>query len=884
MTAISENELKKGLSSPEAARRLKEHGFNELEKKEENKDIKLLLRQVTQNPIVYILLVAALLSFFSEEAINSFAILAVIFFVILLGFVQERKAERAMEALRSMIKPESVVLRDGKATTIPAREIVPGDVLVLEAGDGVTADAKIFDSLGVRVDEAALTGESLPVSKSDGETTYAGTKIVYGKCRAIVEKTGMLTSMGNIAASISEEDEDTPLQKKVNGLVKTFALFTLSLIFLIFIIGISRPNTDMLELAVLLLALAVASVPEGLPLVITTALALGMNRMAGKNAIIRKLSAVETLGSVTVICTDKTGTITRNEMVVEKVFSGNRIFEVTGSGYEPEGHFINGGRKIPPNGHADITEMMLAAVLCNNSLIEKKEGSWRVVGDPTEGALVTMAAKYGIFKEEADLKYSKSHENFFTSEKKMMSTVHSYDGKKIAFAKGAPEIILAKCSSMLQDGQVKKLEKEDLSGIRAALEIMGKDSLRVLAIACNRSEKAISKGAVDDDLTFYGLVGMADPVREGVADAIDACLRSGINIKMITGDNPETARAVARKIKLVNNDSLVLTGADIDSMDDLAFSEAVKTTTVFARVKPEHKLRIVNALRSKGEIVAMTGDGVNDAPALKKADIGIAMGIKGTEVSKEASDMVLADDNFTTIVEAIRGGRAIFENIQKTTAFIVSRNYAEVFLLLITVAFLGVEYTPLVALQILFINLIDEEIPAVVLASDTPRKGIMNARPRDPKMGILPRKLLALMFGLSVFTALIVYALFMLSDPAGNISHARTVVFVAIISTVVFNTFSFRSLYEPLSISAIFSNRLLIYAVIGSIAAASAVVYIPFLQAVFHTVPLELEDIAFASIAGILTTIFIEANKRLFLLGPEEKIQATDSAGQTNPS
>lgn len=853
----------KGLTSTEATRRIGQYGYNELVKKEENKELKILLRQIASNPIIYILLFAAVLSYYSDEAINLAVILLIIAYVIGMGFFQERKAEKAMEALKAMVKPECRVLRDGSPTIIPAREVVPGDVLVLEMGDKISADARTFDVMGLRMDEAPLTGESVPVSKTEGDFVFAGTTVVYGKSHAVVEKTGMNTRLGQIANLVQAEEEETPLQKKINRLVKYFAAFTLSLAAVLFLLGLGDPEVHLPELLIITLALAVASVPEGLPLVLTTSLAVGMSKLAEKGAIVRRLSAVETLGSVTVICTDKTGTLTKNEMVVGKVFADCRVFDVAGSGYEPEGHFISGGKMIGADEAGHLRRMMECAVLCNNSAIEKKNGAWRVIGDPTEGALVAMAAKNGVFKKELDDKFPKLIENFFTSERKFMSTVHSVNGKKIAFAKGAPEVIVGRCTHILKGGELIKLTRDDSSKINQVLAAFGEESLRVMAFAYNDSREDVEKGEYESGMVFLGMAGMADPVREEVFPAIEACKRGGIRVIIITGDGQDTARTIGMRVGVISSGSEVLTGAQLDAMDDVAFRNALAKTNVFARTQPEHKLRIVNALREHGEIVAMTGDGVNDAPALKKADIGIAMGIKGTEVTKESSDMVISDDNFATIVHAVQGGRGIFENIQKTTAFILSRNYAEVFLVLIATLLLGFEYVPLVALQILFINIIDEEIPAVVLGLDRPRRGIMNERPKNPREGILPRRLLALIFGLSIFTALAVFLAYSVSRPEEDLQLARTVAFASIIATVVFNAMSFKSLEERLSIRWIFSDRLLVYAIVGSAAAGLAVVYYPPLQVVFETKSLGAEGLAIAVAVGIATTAFLEAGKAL---------------------
>ena len=628
-----------GLTDFEAKKRLDQHGYNELVKKKENTDLKLFVRQITQNPIVYILFLAAILSYVSDEMINFVVILLVITYVIVLGFIQERKAEKAMEALKAMIKPQTRVIRDGKTIVVFAREIVPGDIIVLEMGDGIVADGQILDGFSPMVEEAAITGESVPISKVNDDLVYAGTTLVYGKCNVLVTKTGMETRMGKIADIIQHEEEETPLQKKINRLVKYFAVFTLFLIVVLVFLGLRTPNVNILELLVLALALAVASVPEGLPLVLTTALALGMNNLASKNAIIRRLTAVETLGAVTVICTDKTGTLTKNEMVVERILFDHVVMKVTGNGYFPEGSLFYNGEKLDNKKLADLHAMLEAAVLCNNSFIEQKDGHWRAVGDPTESALVTLAAKAGILKTDMDQEYEKLHENFFTSERKIMSTIHKNNGKTIAFVKGAPEILISRCTRIFQNGTARKMKKEDVEKIENTLEDFSGRALRVIAFARKEPEKNISENHVEDDLTFLGFAAMADPPRKEVEGALSTCKSAGIRVIMVTGDNQQTAKAIGEKIGLIGSSAKVITGSEIEKMTNIEFKDAIKNTNIFARVQPEHKLRIVDALREQGEIVAMTGDGVNDAPALKKADIGIAMGVKGTDVSKEASDM-----------------------------------------------------------------------------------------------------------------------------------------------------------------------------------------------------------------------------------------------------
>ena len=865
---------KNGLTEKEVEKRLKKYGFNELKEKNKTTPFKVLLRQFT-NFIVWVLFAAAIISLLIEEILNFWVISFIICFVIILGFVQEYRAEKAMEALKKIVQPKTRVLRNGKVREILTRDVAPGDILLLETGDKIPADAKLFEIIGLRVDEAALTGESAAVEKKKGDLIFAGTQIVHGKCKALVIATGMQTKLGNIAGMIQEVEEKTPLQIKIAQLAKRLAIIALIACVFTFTLGLLR-GAPIAGILIVALALAVAAIPEGLPLTLTLTLAYGMHRMAKHNAIIRKMLAVETLGSTTVICTDKTGTLTRNEMTVERVFVNDAINDVSGVGYEPKGEFYLKGNKVNLNDKAS-TLLFKASALCNNSILEEKEGKWEVIGDPTEAALVVLSAKAGQWKDDLEEEYKRVEEVLFTSERKMMSVVCKKGKERIAFVKGAPEIVLEKCRHIQKDNKAVGIDKKELKSILKINKDFASSALRVLALAYKKVSGPLTPENIEKDLIFLGLVGMEDPPREEVKGAIETCQKAGIEVVMITGDHEHTARAIAKeiglfeqakklgklkdnKLKRIVKDG-VITGIELDELSEKEFEIVVGGIVIYARIRPEQKLRIVSALKQKGHVVAMTGDGVNDAPAVKKADVGIAMGIKGTDVTREASDMVLQDDNFAAIVEAVKGGRTIYENIEKFTCYLISRNYCEVLLILLGVALLGFKFLPLLALQILFLNVIGEDFPAIALGLDSPRKDIMLEPPRNPKQGILTKRNLTLVFSLAAFMTVMAFMVFKFADPAANIERARTMAFAAIIGMVIFNTLNFRSLNESIFKTDLLPNRWLVLAIIATILSTLSVMYLPFLQGVFELTTLGLLDWVFPLSAAFTTLIFAEIIK-----------------------
>ena len=861
-----------GLSNLEVEERIKKYGYNELKEKKKVTWVKILLRQFS-NILVWILFAASIISFFIGEILNFWVIIFLLFFIIFLGFIQEYKAESAMESLKKIVQPTTRVIRDGKVRKIPSREVVPGDLLILEMGDKIPADAEVTEAINLKVDESILTGESKAIEKKKGDLIFAGTQIVHGKCKAIVVATGMNTKLGKIARMIQDIEEKTPLQEKITKLGKILALIALIACAIIFIFGVVK-GIPVVEILVVALALAVAAVPEGLPLALTLTLSIGMHRMAKQNAIIRKLLAVETLGSVTVICADKTGTITKNEMTVEKIFVDDKIFDVTGVGYEPKGKFLYNGEEVDINKEENLILLLKAVALCNNSVLEEKEGKWGIIGDPTEGALIVVATKANLWKEDLEKEYPRVREVIFTSERKMMTTIHKKDGKLLIFSKGAPEVILKKCKFIKKKDRIEEINEDEKTKILKINKDFASSAFRVLGVAYKEASKITPKN-IEENLVFLGLIAMIDPPREGVKEAIEACKRGKIRVIMVTGDNEETAKAIAKKIglfeenkKTINNKKFkkflekgVMTGSELDRLSDEELESIVEDIIVHARVVPEQKLRIVNALKKKGHIVAMTGDGVNDAPALKNADIGIAMGIKGTDVAREASDMILQDDNFATIVEAIKNGRAIYENIEKFTCYLISRNFTEVILIGLGIILLGFEFLPLLPLQILFINMFDEEMPAIALGLDPAREDIMNKPPRKVGRGILTRRNSILVFSLALFMATVAFLIFIISNPTANIEKARTMVFVTIAGMVVFNTFNFRSLEESIFKIGIFENKLLILSSIIIALTTLCVIYIPFLQEVFEFAPLNLKEWIICLVGAFSTSIFMEIIK-----------------------
>jgi P-type Ca2+ transporter type 2C len=846
-----------GLAAAEAQRRLAQSGPNELTAPQRVSAWSVLAAQL-KNVLIVVLLVATALSAFLGHTVEAVAIAVIVSLAVLLGFVQEYRAERAIEALRTLTAPAARVLRDGAEREIPARDLVPGDVLLLRAGDRVAGDARLLETLRLEVQEAPLTGESVPAVKAVGDLpgadlalgdrtnmVFAGTAVTLGRAQALVTATGMQTEFGRIAGLLaSVEAGPTPLQQNLDRLGRALVRAALAIVVVIVAVGVVRgqPFVDMLVFGI---ALAVAVVPEALPAVVTISLALGVQRLVKRRALVRRLAAVETLGSTSVICSDKTGTLTRDEMTARQVWVHGHVVDVTGVGYAPEGAFLHDGAAVAHTG--PLHELLRAAALASDARLVRDGGVWRVHGDPTEGALVAAAAKAGLHKADLDARYARVHEIPFASETKRMTTLHATPDGLVAHTKGAPEVVLADCTSLRATTGVVPLDADGRARIVAAAQTMADRALRVLAIATRT-------GATPDnaqrDLTFLGLVGMIDPPRAEAREAVRTCEQAGITVVMITGDHPLTARAVARELGILKA-GRVVTGTELDAMDDSELARSVAGIDVYARVSPAHKLRVVTALQARGQVVAMTGDGVNDAPALKKADIGVAMGVSGTDVAKEAAAMTLTDDNFASIVAAIEEGRGIFGNIRKYLMFLLSSNIGEIGLM--AVATLAGMPLPLTAVQILYVNLATDGLPALALAVDPPERDLMRRQPRDPRAGIFTRPVVTLMLVAGAWTTLANLALFAWAYQSGRgLPEAMTMSFVCLVLIQLFNAYNFRS--DRLSIlQRPFANRWLNLAVLWELGLLALVVYLPALHAPFGTFALTAGDWAIA--AGAAATI-----------------------------
>ncbi|MBU1876022.1 MAG: calcium-translocating P-type ATPase, SERCA-type [Nanoarchaeota archaeon] len=841
----------KGLTSHEAEQRLHRYGFNELKAEEGIHPFKIFLQQFS-SPLVWILIAALGISFFLDEKIDAIVISIIIIINAVLGFVQEYRAERAIEALKRMASLKAKVLRNGKEVKIDSKLLVPGDIIILESGDKVPADARLFEIHSLQTQEGPLTGESLPVTKelkilaektplADRKNmVYSSTIISVGRGKAIVTNTGMNTEVGKIATLIQEADNKlTPLQKKLRDLGKYLTIAVVVVAAIIFLTGILTGK----EASVMLLAaiaLAVAAIPEGLPAVITISLALGVQRMIKKNALVRKLPSVETLGSVNVICTDKTGTLTHNEMTVTKIFANDVIYDITGSGYTSQGTFIIDKKLANPE---PLHQLLKIGALCNDAKLEGKDNKREVIGDPTEAALIVSAEKASFTKKELD-KITRIDEIPFTSERKMMTTLHKIDNKTVSFTKGAPDIIINFCNRALIDGKVYRLDRHKKKEILQHNESFAGDALRVLGFAYN--DNFSKKEDAEKEMIFVGLQAMIDPPREEVKDAIKKCQNAGIRVIMITGDQINTAKAIAEELGISGK---AVSGQELEKIN---LEKEISDIGIFARVNPEHKLRIIKALKKKGKIVAMTGDGVNDAPALKKADIGVSMGITGTDVAKEASDMILTDDNFTSIVNAIEEGRGIFDNIRKFVNYLLSSNLGEImviFLASVLTPLLFPQYgaiLPLTVIQILWINLVTDGLPATALSLDPHENRIMERKPIPSRENILSKELAFDIISSGCYIGIITLILFWLYLQSGLVK-AQTIVFTTLVVFEIVRLHLVRSHYKI----GIFSNRWLIAAVLISLSMQLITIYTP-LSSIFGTIKLGLIDWGVIILGAIL--------------------------------
>jgi len=886
----------KGLSREQATERLGTLGPNELAEKRGDSPLKLLLNQF-KDFMVLVLVGATIISGLLGEMLDALTIIAIILINGVLGFYQEYRAERSLRALKELSAPFAKVVRDGELLHIPARELVSGDVVLLESGDRVPADLRFVECNDCSVDESALTGESVPVVKTAGKLDtadlalgdrkncgYLGTMVTRGTAKGIVTVTGMQTEMGKIADLIQQTEEaETPLQHRLEQLGKILIVVALALTVVVVLAGIlhGQPAYDMFLAGV---SLAVAAIPEGLPAIVTIALALGVQRMIKRRAIVRKLPSVETLGCASVICSDKTGTLTQNKMTVTKLWLGGRTVEVTGEGYEPTGLLKENGKSIDAKGDAALRRLTQIAALCNNSDLSQQEAAadakkrkstkgelpvsealeWKIQGDPTEAALLVLAAKTGLVKSALQSLYTRVKEFPFDAERKRMSVLVSHQGGKLVCAKGAPDLLVSQCAYVLWDDQVVPFTASLKNKVLAANEAMARESLRVLGMAyrdVKAHETCASGEQAESGLIFVGLTGMMDPPRKEVKEAIYKCRQAGIKTVMITGDHGTTAEAIARTLGIIGREGRVITGTELAAMTDEDLEKVADDVNVYARVSPEHKLRIVQALQRRGHVVAMTGDGVNDAPAVKAADIGIAMGITGTDVTKEASALVLSDDNFSSIVAAVEEGRGIYENIRKFIRYLLASNVGEIMTMFL--AMMAGLPLPLVPIQILWVNLVTDGLPAMALGVDQAESDLMQQKPRAAKENIFARRLGWKIVSRGVLIGLCTLGAFVLALKAGEgqsnqLVHAQTVAFATLVMAQLIHVFDCRS-SRSIFHRKLLENKFLVFAVLSSLVLMLAVLYIEPLQPVFKTVPLDLRDWALVLVAAGIPTFALGA-------------------------
>ncbi|WP_455280936.1 calcium-transporting P-type ATPase, PMR1-type [[Eubacterium] cellulosolvens] len=847
-----------GFDLSEVEKRLNEYGLNKLEEKKRISPITIFLDQF-KDFLILILIAAVVISLFID-ILNSIVILSIVFACVVLGFFQEYRAEKAMEALKGLATPKARVLREGKLIEIMAVELVPGDIILLESGDRIPADARLIHVVDLQTDEAILTGESIPVEK-DAECileestsipdrkniVFMGTVITFGRGRAVVTDTGMNTEFGKIADLIQTiEEEKTPLQIRLDYIGKWLGITFIFVCAIVAVTGFIR-GYGLLEMLIWGVSLAVAAIPEALPAVITISLALGMLRMAKRHAIVRRLPTAETLGCTNFICSDKTGTITRNEMTVREIYVNEEIIKVSGVGYKPEGEFYRDNVVINPQSNAAAILTLKIGVLCNNAVLERgASNDWYVFGDPTEGALLVSAVKAGINLKDINEHYPRIKEIPFDSRRKYMATIHSTPhGESLVYMKGAPEMILEKCTHIYKQNHVIELIEDDRDKILQITRDMADRALRVLAMGFKTlyTPNKDLNSHIEENLVFVGLQGMIDPPRKEAKDALQVCRQAGIKVAMITGDHKLTAIAVAKETELIDDEeghAYILEGTDLDQMDDNEFEKIANNTAIYARVSPEHKVRIVNALK-KDNVVAMTGDGVNDAPAVKRADIGIAMGIKGTDVTKEASDMILTDDNFATIVAAVEEGRGIYDNIKKYLAYLLSCNVGEILVVFIA-SLLGFPL-PLTAIQILWVNLTTDGLPALALSVDPSDPDIMWRKPRDPRESIFTRGVKFLIFGVGILMCLCILPIFgWILQSTRDLTKAMTFAFTIMVMIEMFNAFNCRSEKHSIFKVGFFRNKKLVIAVILSILLQLAIIYLSPLQPIFNTTSLSVMD------------------------------------------
>lgn len=861
-----------GLTRDEAQRRREEHGANELPSEEKPSAWQRFLRQF-KNVLIYVLLAAAVLTAILGKWTDLGVILGVVLLNAIVGFVQEGKAEKAMESIRGMLSPKAKALRDGQEQELPAEELVPGDIVLLGSGDRVPADMRILEARNAQADEAALTGESEPVSKqadpveedaSLGDRTsmaYSSTILTSGRIRGVVVATGRQAEIGRISEMVSEVEEiSTPLLRKMDTFGRRLAVAILLLSAALFAFGYFLRSFGLTEISMAVVGLVVAAIPEGLPAIMTITLALGVQRMAGRNAIIRRLPAVETLGSVTVICADKTGTLTRNEMTVAKVATIDQTYSVGGVGYAPEGEFKVDGETISAQEHSRLLELTRAGLLASDTQLRQEDGQWRIDGTPTEGAAVVLARKAGLSREEQQQERPRLDVIPFESERRYMASLHGGPkGKNTVYVKGGPERVLEMCSRQRSE---QGDEPVDAEAWRQRGEELAGSGHRVLAIAARElvGEESLEESRIQD-LTMLGLIGIIDPPREEAIEAVQVCHDAGIRVKLITGDHLLTARSIGKDMGIGDGEHAI-TGKDIEQTDDDELADLIEQNDVFARSSPEHKLRMIESLQSRDEVVAMTGDGVNDAPALKRADVGVAMGVKGSEAAKEAAHMVLADDNFATIERAVEEGRTVYDNLIKTILFILPTNGAESLIVIASVLILS-KVMPITPLQILWVNMVTAVTLALALAFEPPEEGIMRRQPRPPDEPIISAYLIWRIVFVSVLIAVASILLFMYRRRAGvELERARTVAVNTLVAAQLFYLFNSRFLdSSSLRLGKFVGNRAALVAVGILIALQLGFTYLGPLQSLFETAAIGVWDWGLAATAGLAVFLLVELEK-----------------------
>jgi len=903
-------DINTGLTHSEAQKRLEQYGTNALREQPRPTFWQRLLAQF-QSFVIYILIFAAILSAILGDWVEAAAISAIVALNALLGIIQEGKAEEALAALKKLAAPDALVIRDGHQQSVPADRLVPGDIVVLEAGNYIPADVRLFEAVNLKIEEASLTGESVPVDKrADFDAPedallgdrlnmgYMSTTVTYGRGKAIVISTGMQTEIGKIADMIqSTEEETTPLQQRLDQLGRVLSIGALLICLMVGLVIFARETLSedikfvsaLKESLMTAVALAIAAVPEGLPAIVTINLAIGMREMIRRNALIRRLPAVETLGSASAICSDKTGTLTQNQMTAVRLYANGTLFEITGSGHALKGEFSKNGQRITPAHYPEANRLLMGGILASDAHLEQQpdepdgQDGIRLIGDPTEGALVVAAGKAELWRSDLEASYPRVNEIPFDSARKRMSTIHKpveNDGYVI-FTKGAPEIILERCSTIMENNEAVPITEQHRERCRLANQEMADQALRVLAVAERKLSQLpddVTPETIETDLTLLGLIAMIDPARPEVEPAIEKARHAGIRTIMVTGDYPDTARAIAREIGLLREQGQVVRGAQLEEMSSEELAQIIDAVDVFARVSPEHKVRIVEAFQQNDHVVAMTGDGVNDAPALKRASIGVAMGITGTDVSKETADMVLTDDNYVSIVSAVEQGRVIYSNIRKFVYFLLSCNLAEI--AVIFLATLAGTPSPLTPIQLLWLNLLTDGAPALALGVEKGDPDIMDRPPRPVKEPIINRDMRIGMIVQTIIITAVTLAAFALGHhlkPHDDWALAQTMAFVTLSSSELLRAYTARSELYALHRIGFFTNKFMQYAVAASVVLLLMVVYVPFLRDVFDTVALSLTYWGYLLPLIILPSIAAELTK-MYLRAEHAKQEAPQTA------